>query len=205
MNNNDFDETLLFATPVYSTMLFDSIELVKQVANDTKYHEPSSNMSGNFFQDERIFDFAQHILQSSWNILKHQGFLMENYHTVFESMWLQTYEKHGYMPQHVHANNNQIVGFYFLEVPEKSAQLILHDPRAGKAQINLDETDPAQVTQATSFVVLNPQVGQLILTPAWLAHSISANQSDELVKFVHINIQAVRVDNKQPGNTPIII
>ena len=202
MNKNDFDEIQLFSTPIYLTFDLDSVELVKTVSEDTQYHvekvdQAHTEMSGSFYHDERLFDFALHILQSSWNILKHQGFLMENYQTIYESMWLQTHPKHSYMAQHIHANNNQIVGFYFLEVPDNSTQLLLHDPRAGKAQIDLDETNPNDVTHGSKFVVMNPKVGQLILTPAWLAHSITANQSDDPVKFVHINIQAQRVANNQ--------
>jgi uncharacterized protein (TIGR02466 family) len=198
IDKNDFDENLLFTTPIYSAFDLDNVDLVKRVAEDSEYHNQSNKqMSGTFFHDERIFDFAKYILQTSWNILKRQGYLMENYQTVYESMWLQTYEKHSYMEHHTHGNGNQIVGFYFLEVPENSIQLLLHDPRAGKIQMDLDEEDITQVTHGSKFVVLNPRVGQLILTPAWLAHSITANQSDNLVKFVHINIQAQRVANNQ--------
>jgi uncharacterized protein (TIGR02466 family) len=203
INKNDFDEIQLFSTPVYTTFDLESVTLVKQVAEDLIYQNSSdTKMSGSFFHDERIFDFAQYILQTSWNLLKHQGYLMENYNTIYESMWLQTYEKHSYMEHHTHGNGNQIVGFYFLEVPEKSVQVLLHDPRAGKLQIDLDESDISQVTQGSRFVVLTPQVGQLILTPAWLAHSVTANQSDKPVKFVHINIQAQRVANNQSCATP---
>jgi len=203
IDKNDFDENLLFSTPIYSAFDLDNVDLVKTVAEDSEYHNQSNKqMSGTFFHDERIFDFAKYILQTSWNILKRQGYLMENYQTVYESMWLQTYEKHSYMEHHTHGNGNQIVGFYFLEVPENSIQLILHDPRSGKIQMDLDESDITQVTHGSKFVVLNPKVGQLILTPAWLAHSITANQSDELVKFVHINIQAQRVANNKSCQLP---
>jgi len=203
IDKNDFDENLLFTTPIYSAFDLDNVDLVKRVAEDPEYHNQSNKqMSNTFFHDERIFDFAKYILQTSWNILKRQGYLMENYQTVYESMWLQTYEKHSYMEHHTHGNGNQIVGFYFLEVPENSIQLLLHDPRAGKIQMDLDESDTTQVTHGSKFVVLNPKAGQLILTPAWLAHSITANQSDELVKFVHINIQAVRVANNRACQRP---
>jgi uncharacterized protein (TIGR02466 family) len=203
IDKNDFDENLLFSTPIYSAFDLDHLDLVKKVAEDPEYHNQSNKqMSNTFFHDERIFDFAKYILQTSWNILKRQGYLMENYQTVYESMWLQTYEKHSYMEHHTHGNGNQIVGFYFLEVPENSIQLILHDPRSGKIQMDLDESDITQVTHGSKFVVLNPKVGQLILTPAWLAHSITANQSDSLVKFVHINIQAQRIANNKSCQTP---
>ena len=198
INKNDFLENLLFSTPIYSAFDLDSVAIVKQVAEDHQYHKQTDKkMSGTFFHDKRIFDFAQYILQSSWNILKRQGFLMENYQTVYESMWLQTYEKHSYMEHHTHGNGNQVVGFYFLEVPDNSIQLLLHDPRAGKVQIDLEETDTTQVTFGSKFVVINPKVGQLLLIPAWLAHSITANQSDDLAKFVHFNIQTQIITNRQ--------
>lgn len=203
IDKNDFNENLLFTTPIYSAFDLDNVDLVKRVAEDPEYQQQSdTRMSHTFFHDERIFDFAKYILQSSWNILKRQGYLMENYQTVYESMWLQTHEKNSSLAHHIHGNGNQIVGFYFLEVPENSIQLVLHDPRPGKIQMDLDEEDITQVTHGSKFVVLNPKVGQLILTPAWLAHSTTANQSDDLVKFVHINIQAQRVANNQSCQRP---
>lgn len=197
-NKNDFDEHTLFATPVYSTFDLKNVDLVSQVAQDPIYRtQNNSLMSESFFHDERIFDFAKGILQSSWNILKQQGYLMENYNTIYEAMWLHTYKKHSYMEYHTHGNGNQIVGFYFLEIPENSIQLLLHDPRAGKIQTDLYESDVTQITHGSKFAIIKPQVGQLILTPSWLPHSITANQSDSEVKFVHINIQAHQILNSQ--------
>ena len=113
INKNDFDEIQLFSTPIYTTFDLESVELVKQVSQDPQYYEHNdTKMSGSFFHDERIFDFAQFVLQSSWNILKHQGYLMENYQTIYESMWLHTHEKHSYIyvipPILIHLNHDKI-------------------------------------------------------------------------------------------------
>jgi uncharacterized protein (TIGR02466 family) len=197
---NDFEEIEIFPTLVYVASALENVELIKTVAEEYFSENENNNnieMSESFFHDDRIFNFSKYILQSAWNILKRQGFLMENYNTVFESMWLQTYTKHAYMPQHTHANNTQLVGFYFLEVPENSSKLIFHDPRIAKTQINLDESDIKNFTNASQSAVLDPKVGQLILAPAWIAHSITANESDTPIKFVHINIQAQRIANNK--------
>lgn len=209
ISKNNFEEIPLFSTLIYAGSLLNYVDLVKQVAEDPIYHPKKTEtnvdmMSTSFFQDKRIADFSTDLLKTSWDILKSQGHLMENYLTIYESMWLQTYQKHAHMHYHSHANGVQIVGFYFLEVPDQSSRLILHDPRIAKTQIQLDEADTTKVTNAAIVAVYHPKAGDLILTPAWLAHSITPNQSDELIKFVHINIQTQRINNHS-CNMPTII
>jgi hypothetical protein len=43
----------------------------------------------------------------------------------------------------------QLVGFYFLDLPENSSRLVIHDPRPGKVQIDLPEYDEKNVTFAS--------------------------------------------------------
>jgi len=208
---NNLEELHFFSTPVYAIEIPEFLDSVRQVASDPLYHQHnlvdadgSLKMSSTFFDDERIKDFSINVIQTSWDILKRQGYMMSNYQTIFESMWLQTHDKHSYMPQHTHANGNQIVGFYFTELPKDGCKLIFHDPRIAKTQIDLDEADPSQITVATKLVTMQPKEGTLVLTNAWLAHSFSANLSDENVKFVHINIGTQRIANNQLEKPEII-
>jgi len=206
--DDQLEELQFFSSPVYFISASQYLDTVKQVANDPAYYNPDNSsgdkMSADISSDERIHDFCLNIIQSSWNILEHQGYLMSNYHTVFESMWVQNHHTHSHMPYHTHSGGVQLVGFYFLDVPENASKLIIHDPRIAKTQIDLEETNPNEVTLASKLVTITPKSGDLILTNAWLAHSFSSNLSDDVLKFVHINVGTQRVANNPPP-APIII
>ena len=109
-------------------------------------------------------------------------------------MWTQEHYKHSSMEQHVHGYGAQIVGFYFLEVPEGSSRVIFHDPRAGKVQNDLPERDPNNASIASRMINFEPKPGLLMLTNSWLAHSFTRHASDKPIKFVHFNL------NVQPAN-----
>lgn len=201
----DVESLDLFVTRVYSAELQEYLTAVTEVAHDPVYHNNNDDiMSASFADDERIRDFCQVILQTSWDVLSSQGYAMPGYHTQFESMWLQRHAQGSWMPQHVHANHNQLVGFYFLQTPANSCTLLLHDPRVAKAQIKLDETNAAVITDASDYVSIKPEPGQLILTPAWLAHTVTPNHSTETCEFVHVNVQAVPAP-ASPIPQPIIV
>jgi len=140
-------------------------------------------------RDARIEEFAAYVGATGWNILKEQGYKMDNRHVFFESMWCQEYEKKGFMPQHVHPNNGaQLVGFYFLDCSEDSSFVTLHDPRPGKVQISLEEDNKEAVTHGSNTILLKPEPGLLLFTNAWLPHSFTQNKSDKPFKFIHFNI-----------------
>jgi len=145
-------------------------------------------MTDNLFTDARIEEFSKYVGQTAWNILQSQGYAMENLSTTFTEMWTQEHHKHSLMEQHVHGFGAQIVGFYFLEVPEKSSNVVFHDPRAGKVQTNLPETDVSLVTPASQMINFNPKPGLLMLTNSWLPHSFGRHAANKPMKFVHFNL-----------------
>jgi len=206
--NKNFDEIVLFKTSVFARPSKEYLDLVIKVSSKPEYHsevydgskdpvEHKTEMSGNFFHDEELSPFSQFVVQSAWDILQYQGYAMKYYNTFFESMWLQNHGHDSFMAQHVHSNPVQIVGFYFTEIDSNSSKLLLHDPRPAKVQTDLQEEDNTKATSASRTIVLTPNVGDLILAPAWLSHSFSYNQSDKQMKFVHINI-GVKVADQQP-------
>ena len=106
--------------------------------------------TGNLFDEPEMQEFSQYVGQTAWNILSEQGYHMDNLNTYFTEMWCQEHHKGSLMEQHTHGNGNQIVGFYFLDVPLNSSRLILHDPRPGKIQMDLVEQ--ARFAKATESV-----------------------------------------------------
>ena len=145
-------------------------------------------MSDNLFPDPRMADFNQFVGSTAWNILQSQGYAMNNFSTVFESMWTQEHHKHSLMEQHIHGFGAQLVGFYFLEVPEFSSNVVFHDPRHGKVILNLPEADMSIATPASNAIHFNPKPGLLIFSNAYVPHSFGRHASDKPLKFVHFNI-----------------
>jgi hypothetical protein len=201
-----------FATPIYfiekpdfvSTVLPVFDEYVKNSLEVSPVNELyPSVMTGNMVFDPRLQEFTQYLVGTAWNIMKAQGYDMDNKITYFHSMWGQQYYKYGNMEQHIHNDGVQIVGFYFLECPEKCPRMIVHDPRERKQQNALSEADHSKVTDATSAIVFDGKPGSLFFTNSWLPHSFTRNGSDNPFKFIHFNI-SVKVSDIQQKKAIVI-
>jgi len=145
-------------------------------------------MTDNFFADPRVSKFCEFVGQGAWVILQSQGYAMEPLVTTFTEMWTQEHHKHSLMEQHVHGMGAQLVGFYFLEVPEKSSHIVFHDPRAGKVQMGLMEANMNNITNANNTVNFIPKPGLLIIANSWLPHSFGRHAANKPLKFVHFNL-----------------
>ena len=208
---NDVLETLnCFISPVNLIKKTEFLESARIVANEHLRNSKEKTkcelyQTEDFSQDIRISDFVNYIGSTAWNILKSQGYKMDNKNVFFESMWCQEYKKDAYMPQHVHPNNGaQLVGFYFLECPKDSSKIVVHDPRAGKVQISIEESDIDDITNASNAVHFTPEAGTLLFTNSWLPHSFTQNKSNKSFKFIHFNIGVNRVNECTISNVEVI-
>lgn len=147
-------------------------------------------MTGSYYADRRIADFSAFVGSTAWNILSEQGYAMDDYTMSFTEMWTQEHHKQSSMEQHTHGNGAQIVGFYFLEVPENSSRVVFHDPRIAKTMIDLPQRNANDATMASQMINFEPKPGLLMFANAWLAHSFTRHSSDKPLKFVHFNLMA---------------
>ena len=191
------DELHYFATPVYITKQPQFLDLVKTIALDSikQVHgdkKPDkiypTRMSGSMLEDPRIEEFANFIGQTAWNILSSQGYAMDNFSTGFSELWCQEHFQTSSMEMHAHHGGDHIVGFYFLDTPDGCPPAVIHDPRPGRAMLNLPQVDPQQVTLASMAINFVPEPGLMLFAPAWLAHSFGRNPSKLTLRFVHFNI-----------------
>jgi Putative 2OG-Fe(II) oxygenase len=194
-NNYNVQLIPCFASSVYSFDLSQYKDKVLEVADEyMKLSKDQNNetyptfMSPSFYGDERLGDFGGIVAQLGWDILSAQGYAVQQLQTTFESMWMQEHYKHSNMEYHVHGAGVQLVAFYFLNLPKGSSQFILHDPRAGKVQLDLYENDRTKLTDASSRIVFQVKEGHLYITNAFLPHSFTNHESDEPMKFLHINL-----------------
>lgn len=197
---DQLDLALHFTVPIYTIEKPEFLDVAREVSKEfiaKRKDEIDLNPIYPVYQteslnlDPRMLDFADYIAQTAWNILDAQGYDVQNLTTYFESMWCQEHHKHSAMEQHIHGNGVQMVGFYFLDTPEGSSKVVLHDPRPGKVQLDLRETDTREVTIASNAINITPKPGMLLFTNAWLAHSFSRCASTEPMRFIHFNV-AVR-------------
>lgn len=184
-----------FPSAVYTVMKPEFIDVVMEVSNESlkaNTHDLNEiypvQMSGHIADDPRLEEFTSFVADTAWNILASQGYAMNNFTTYFSEMWTQEHHKHSLMEQHVHGAGNQLLGFYFLETPENCSRAVFHDPRPGKVQINLMETDGSNATPASNMINFAPEPGMLLFSNAWLPHSFSRHASEEPIKFVHFNV-----------------
>ena len=197
VKNEELQVSFYFPCPVYNIERPDFLESVKEVSDEfleVNRKEKELNdiypvlMSGNFYDDPRISSFVEFVGATAWNILESQGYAMEDKVVSFTEMWTQEHHKHSAQDQHVHGFGSQIVGFYFLETPEDCSNVVFHDPRSGKVQIDLPEHDSSNATPASRMINFKPKPGLLMFTNSWLAHSFTRNAADKPIKFVHFNI-----------------
>ena len=205
--NTQLEVAYHFPCPIYLIERPDFLDVVKTVSEESLEASRKERdldeiypvvMSGNYYADARVTDFANFVGATAWNILQEQGYAMENKVVQFTEMWTQEHHKHSSMEQHVHGFGVQIVGFYFLETPENSSRVVFHDPRAGKVQNDLPEQNMSMATPASRMVNFEAKEGRLIFSNSWLPHSFTRHASDKPVKFVHFNLTVAQA---QPNCT----
>ena len=148
-------------------------------------------MTGSYFGDPRMAGFSEFVGATAWNILNEQGYVMQDKAVQFTEMWTQEHYKHSAMDAHVHGYGSQIVGFYFLETPENGSNVVFHDPRAAKVQIDLPEQDISMATPASKMINFTPKPGMMIFANSWLMHSFTRHAADKPIKFVHFNLAVI--------------
>ena len=190
-----------FCAPVYTIDRPDFLPVVQSVSEEyLAKQEKSVNeiypaiMSGSYYADPRVADFAEFVGVTAWNILAEQGYAMGDKILSFTEMWTQEHHKYSSMEQHTHGYGAQIVGFYFLEVPDNSSRVVFHDPRISKTMIDLQEADSSQLTIASQMINFEPKPGLMIFSNAWLAHSFTRHASEKPIKFVHFNLMVKQAE-----------
>lgn len=210
--NDPLIKDLAFPTNIYRIEKPEFLEVARTVSLDfldKRRGEVELNeafpcfMTESINADPRLLNFANYVAQTAWNILQEQGYQVQDSTTYFTEMWCQEHHKGSLMEQHVHGNGNQIVGFYFLDVPENSSRVLFYDPKPGKVQINLPEVDVNQLTPASNMINYKTKEGMLLFTNAWLAHSFTRNMADTPMRFIHFNVSVMKNQSSISHNCPV--
>ena len=200
VQNTQLQVAYYFPCPIYIIERPDFLEVVNTVSEEAlevQRKERDLNeiypmyMTDNYFGHPRMTGFTEFIGATAWNILNEQGYAMGDKAVSFMEMWTQEHYKHSAMDAHVHGYGSQITGFYFLETPEGSSNVVFHDPRAGKVQIDLPEQDMNMATPASKMINFTPKPGMMIFANSWLSHSFTRHAADLPIKFVHFNLTVI--------------
>jgi len=164
-------------------------EYLKEIRATKTDWDPLYPVQTNGFAHEPVLaGFTQYIAQTAWTILRDQGFAMDNLGTYIREMWAQEHGQYQGHDEHIHTHGDQISGFYFLDCSPGASTVAIHDPRAGKRQINLEEKEKAVVTDASPAAIFVPRPGQMFFINSWLPHSITRNPSTTPTRLVHFNL-----------------
>jgi uncharacterized protein (TIGR02466 family) len=196
-----WDQFDYFPSSIYMLDKSEFLESVTDISNKylKKVKEDSNEiypvkMTDNFMNEESIQDFSMYVLNTGWNILKSQGYAMDNFTTHLSEMWTQEHGKISSIEQHVHGFGSQLSVFYFLDCPKDCSRVVFHDPRPGKVMSSLPEENMINATPASLMVNFEPKPGMLLFANSYIPHSFTRNGSDDPIRFVHMNIY---VNNKQ--------
>ena len=160
-----------------------------------------------FQNDARVADFVRFIGTTCWDILAGQGHNMLPFHTTITELWCHEHHKYSGMDEHIHGMGSQISGFYFLDGPEDSPRVSLHDPRPAKQYANLPEANMGNATYASLAINFLPTPGQFMFFNSWLPHSFTKNPSATPLRFIHFNVSTLLAppSQQQQPQAPTIV
>ena len=160
-------------------------EICNRSLDEVRNQEANLIQSNNLLAAQELTDFKNYLLLSSVNILKEQGYSVENYDFYLSSLWAQEVNKGGGTIPHVH-KNSQICGWFFTEVPEESGSVVYHDTRANKYIVELDYIQGDSILNATNSIVFdNLMAGTSLFSNYWMQHQIVGSKSEQPIRCFH--------------------
>jgi uncharacterized protein (TIGR02466 family) len=99
---------------------------------------------------------------------------LEQYPMIITGCWANINPPGAYHPTHHHPNN-YLSGVYYVAVPPPGSRLVLQDPRPSMIM-----PKPRQFTRLTANGAdAESKEGRMLIFPAWLKHSVPANDGKE--------------------------
>jgi uncharacterized protein (TIGR02466 family) len=93
---------------------------------------------------------------------------------IITGCWANINPPGAYHPTHHHPNN-YLSGVYYVAVPPPGSRLLLQDPRPSMIM-----PKPRQFTRLTANAAdAESKEGRMLIFPAWLKHSVPANDGKE--------------------------
>ena len=100
-------------------------------------------------------------------------------------MWSIINKKDASNVRHIHSNN-YISAAYYVKAPEKSGNIVFHDPRPARVYRHPIAKSPNKLNATINSV--KPEPGLLVLFPSYLEHSVNPNLSDKKRIVISFNL-----------------
>ena len=197
MNNRTIDLSLIFSTPLWTTIVPNYKNINKKMYNyiktlhskDSKgltrsnligWHSKNFNLKDpepQFFINGISLMLNQSITDMGWDLEKNELKITE--------MWSIINPTNSSNSRHIHSNNF-ISAAYYIKAPPNSGDIIFYDPRSANV-IRTPVIGSRNKLNSTTFNV-SPKEGLLVLFPSFLHHSVNINTSKEERMVVSFNI-----------------
>src|SRR5579871_924545 len=89
--------------------------------------------------------------------------------------WATEHLRHGRFNMHQHANSF-LSGAFYIDVDETSQPILFRDPRPQNRTLDIPVEVELRINR--KYYTVAPSIGQLVLFPSWLEHSVAPNLSD---------------------------
>ena len=197
MNNRAIDLSLIFSTPLWTTIVPNYKNINKKMYNyiktlrskDSKgltrsnligWHSKNFNLKDaepQFFINGISLMLNQSITDMGWDLEKNELKITE--------MWSIINPTNSSNSRHIHSNNF-ISAAYYIKAPPDSGDIVFYDPRSANV-IRTPVIGSRNKLNSTTFNV-SPKEGLLVLFPSFLHHSVNINKSKEERMVVSFNI-----------------
>jgi uncharacterized protein (TIGR02466 family) len=88
-----------------------------------------------------------------------------------------------------HHPDCMLVAVYYVQVPEKSGDILLHDPRGSILWKDPQARTDIEWDSYRPYHKITPVAGMLLLFPGYLIHSVESNLSEEMRLSIAISTQ----------------
>ena len=125
------------------------------------------NTCKNLMKEHRLCILTQMVCEQAEQLLKGECEITES--------WVNYSDKYAAQGAHIHLHEG-ISGVYYLQTNGQDGNLKLHAPYQ-------------QLDRNFDAVAYTPQVGKLILFPAWVMHSVMVNKTDHRRISISFNVR----------------
>ena len=183
-----FDQTRIveiFPTPVWvyklnaadverlSAPLFAKIERLREATGTVRPGSPWQTRN-DLQEDPDFEDLVAVIREATTQTLNSLEIAYDSF--LITGLWANIRPKGGMHRPHTHPNN-YLSGVYYLKAPQGGNTLMFHEPRTQLRTISPRVMRHNKFNTEQTLVTV--ETGVLVMFPAWLAHSVVPNQSDE--------------------------
>lgn len=176
---------LLFATPVWSTRL-------DQGLNQRLLVDGLAYQGNDFFSlpADSVQELKSHILE----FIK-QGIGASAYFSKYNNATISIQGRQNPVEPlesdtpHWHPDKT-LIGVYYVQVPDNSGDILLHDPRGAVERTWSEPTAILEPKGSRTFYRIKPQPGLLLFFPSYLVHSVETNLSNQTRLSIIIDVYA---------------